>query len=765
MQAPRPLNGSAVGASVAYASQSHPFAIPKADKGHVIQEGWMLKKRRKRMQGFARRYFALYQTGLLCYSFEPGKPVRDQIALQTAAISSTTGRNYITIDSSRTTFHLKCLTTDDWNRWMTAFRKFISTADERTVGRRSSAARSIPFIGYINKAGLVTEEMGNTIEELEDAHQALIQEQSAKRRPSSSRGKGDNGNKHHSKDVFGLFKKSNHQHESASEDQMSASSSVGSLQSPEQRIQAAIAALKSQHANLLKSLSTLTNADGAGSATLRSSPLPATREEDSTEDLPTPTRSGARTPWGSVKRASLTETASDGTSSIWFDAPDAEPEGAEEYIIEHDLTPLDENGGGSKMSATSTQISTSTAVEGEGDEDASSEEEEEAEAELASAPTLTQVKDGSEKEHKEIVRRTQLPSPPVADEGSLFAVLKKNVGKDLSSVALPVTFNEPLTLLQRAAEEMEYYDLLRQAAETSDPVERMCYVAAFAVSGYAHTRHRTGRKGFNPMLAETFEDSRMCLLAEKVSHQPVIMAYHAQGDGWELHATSAGKTKFWGKSLEIIPLGTTHVQIGEDHFQWNKPSSFMRNLMMGTKYLEHCGKMVVENTLTKAKCVLEFKEAGYFGTSNEVAGTVFSPAGKAQTHLEGKWDDTLAQKIDASHLHILWRILPFPKNAPQYYGFTYFGITLNEITPDLEGKLPPTDSRYRTDVRALEEGDLDRAEAEKLRIEEMQRDRRRSGKERQPRWFKQVGDEWVYIGGYWEERAKGWKGAEVEPLW
>jgi hypothetical protein len=50
----------------------------------------------------------------------------------------------------------------------------------------------------------------------------------------------------------------------------------------------------------------------------------------------------------------------------------------------------------------------------------------------------------------------------------------------------------------------------------------------------------------NPMLAETFEDVRMKFIAEKVSHNPVIIAYHAEGDGWELNATSAGKTKFWG---------------------------------------------------------------------------------------------------------------------------------------------------------------------------------------------------------------------------
>ena len=50
----------------------------------------------------------------------------------------------------------------------------------------------------------------------------------------------------------------------------------------------------------------------------------------------------------------------------------------------------------------------------------------------------------------------------------------------------------------------------------------------------------------NPMLAETFEDPRMHFIAEKVCHNPVILAWHAEGEGWELYATSTGKTKFWG---------------------------------------------------------------------------------------------------------------------------------------------------------------------------------------------------------------------------
>ena len=184
---------------------------------------------------------------------------------------------------------------------------------------------------------------------------------------------------------------------------------------------------------------------------------------------------------------------------------------------------------------------------------------------------------------------------------------------------------------------------------------------------------------------------------------------------------------------------------------------------MGSKYLEHCGKMTIHNTSSGLQCILDFKENGYWGPSNLVYGTVLSETGKYEAALEGKWDEQMARKIDSSHLHVLWRINAFPKNVAECYGFTYFGITLNEITPDLKGRLPPTDSRYRPDVRALEEGDLDTAELEKQRVEDLQRQRRQQGQERSPRWFKQVGEEWIYAGGYWEQRQKGW--TDIEPLW
>ncbi|EIM83378.1 uncharacterized protein STEHIDRAFT_123815 [Stereum hirsutum FP-91666 SS1] len=793
--APKPI----APAVLTMSANTSPVAFPDPFTSGIVREGWVLKKRRKRMQGFARRYFVLHQSGLLSYSFEPGKPSRDQIALPQAAISTARGQKDIHIDSNNATFHIKCLNMEDFDGWMASFRQFVAPPpDARSLGRRSSVGRNTPRLNQAGKAGAVIEEMGLALLELDEAVR-VWQQNDLKKRTSIHKMRNDVKPKDTSKEgsKFSFFKKPQHppptttattSPPAADSDAASyiSHSSLSSAPPPSERAQAILATLRAQHNTLARLLPMLGESGVGGGITPVSAlgyPLPTTAEEDDQDHQDgsyeqgrpdsahtTPVTRPHSSAYVHRKRDSIAGSATGSESgSVWFDAPDLEGEGAQEFML--DVTPPEDDAGradgegeghGTKGSNATIIIDDGKSSIYPGDSDASDTDSEKLEVEDVPGgevvgETQTPVRKGdvgggvgSKKEKetlKPVVYRTQLPTGPVGDEGSLFAVLKKNVGKDLSSVAFPVTFNEPLTLLQRAAEEVEYFNLLTEAARSQDLVERLCYVAAFAVSSYAHTRHRSSRKGFNPMLAETFEDPRMKFISEKVCHQPVILAYHCEGEGWEHYASSSGKTKFWGKSLEIIPTGTSHVKIGEDHYEWNKPSSFMRNLMMGTKYLEHTGKMTIENTTDKSRCVIDFKEAGYWGASNLVSGSVYtsSSSHKPVATLEGKWDESLSRKINDSHLHVLWKMNPFPNNALEYYGFT------------------PTDSRLRPDVRALEEGELDLAEEEKVRVEELQRKRRREGKDRQPRWFVREGEEWFYKGGYWEEREKGWR--DVEPLW
>ncbi|MEQ2182853.1 hypothetical protein GOODEAATRI_026577, partial [Goodea atripinnis] len=74
--------------------------------------------------------------------------------------------------------------------------------------------------------------------------------------------------------------------------------------------------------------------------------------------------------------------------------------------------------------------------------------------------------------------------------------------------ARAVNFNEPLSMLQRLTEDLEYSELLDRAARCDSSLEQMGLVAAFSVSSYSTTVHRTA-KPFNPLLGETYELDRL----------------------------------------------------------------------------------------------------------------------------------------------------------------------------------------------------------------------------------------------------------------
>lgn len=104
-----------------------------------------------------------------------------------------------------------------------------------------------------------------------------------------------------------------------------------------------------------------------------------------------------------------------------------------------------------------------------------------------------------------VTRRKQLPHPLAGEEVSLFGLLKKNMGKDISKISMPISLNEPLSQLQTMAEGLEYIELLDQATKTKDSMERLLLVTVFAISTYSVVKYRSSRKPFNPLLGETYE--------------------------------------------------------------------------------------------------------------------------------------------------------------------------------------------------------------------------------------------------------------------
>ncbi|XP_075883734.1 oxysterol-binding protein-related protein 3 isoform X2 [Nelusetta ayraudi] len=375
-------------------------------------------------------------------------------------------------------------------------------------------------------------------------------------------------------------------------------------------------------------------------------------------------------------------------------------------------------------------------------------------------------------------RRSCLPSPsPNSSAVSLWNILRNNIGKDLSKVTMPVQLNEPLNTLQRLCEELEYSELLDRAADTHDPFERMVYIATFVVSGYASSYYRTGGKPFNPILGETYEcdrpDKGFRFVAEQVSHHPPVSACHAESKKFTFWQDVRCKNKFWGKSMEIVPVGTTHVNLpGGDHYEWNKVTSCIHNILSGQRWIEHYGEISIRNSSSDVcHCKITFVKAKYWNSSvNEVEGTITDNKGKVIHRLFGKWHEAVFCGAPPSATCI-WRASAMPVDHEQYYGFTKFAIELNELEPSVKLLLPPTDTRLRVDQRLLEEGDLEAAEEQKQRIEQLQRDRRRvqeeGGLTHQPKFFRKSKDDtWVSNNTYWELRKDpGFSHQDFPTLW
>ncbi|KAG9345175.1 hypothetical protein JZ751_009718 [Albula glossodonta] len=281
-------------------------------------------------------------------------------------------------------------------------------------------------------------------------------------------------------------------------------------------------------------------------------------------------------------------------------------------------------------------------------------------------------------------RRACLAAPsPNTSSISLWNILKNNIGKDLSKVAMPVQLNEPLNTLQRLCEELDYY--------------------------------RAGGKPFNPVLGETYEcdrrDKGFRFIAEQVSHHPPISACHAESKNFTFWQDMRWKNKFWGKSMEIVPVGTTHVLLPGfgDHYEWNKVTSCIHNILSGQRWIEHYGEISIKN-------------------SNS---------------------DICQCKVT----------------------FVKFAIELNELDTAEKPLLPPTDTRLRMDQRLLEEGNVESAEVQKQRIEQLQRERRRvleeNGMTHQPRFFKKSEDDtWVSNNTYWDlKKDPGFSNLDCPVLW
>ncbi|XP_071946282.1 oxysterol-binding protein 1-like isoform X1 [Antedon mediterranea] len=393
-------------------------------------------------------------------------------------------------------------------------------------------------------------------------------------------------------------------------------------------------------------------------------------------------------------------------------------------------------------------------------------------------------------------RRATIPERP-NHSLNLWSIMKNCIGKELSKIPMPVNFNEPLSMLQRFVEDLEYADILDRAGECKTTAEELAHIAAYTTSMYAATSYRTS-KPFNPLLGETYECDRTSDLGwraftEQVSHHPPAAAMHAEGKQWELWTDITISSKFRGKYLQIFPQGVTHLRFKNSgsHYTWRKVPLTVHNIIVGKLWVDNAGDCEIVNHTTKEVCRMTFKAYSYFSRDipRKVTGVVTDIHGTAKYVLSGTWDkkmecaQVLNITIDKSSKDkpvyqtgpskLLWTRRPLPPGLEKVYYFGELTMTLNEM----EDGVAPTDSRRRPDQRLMEQGEWDEANREKLRLEEKQRASRRKREEEakqhadegkvyevyRPKWFKREMDafsktmSYKFTNEYWlRKRNQEW---------
>uniref|UniRef100_A0A7N0UJU2 Oxysterol-binding protein n=1 Tax=Kalanchoe fedtschenkoi TaxID=63787 RepID=A0A7N0UJU2_KALFE len=335
------------------------------------------------------------------------------------------------------------------------------------------------------------------------------------------------------------------------------------------------------------------------------------------------------------------------------------------------------------------------------------------------------------------------------ERDSYWKMMQKYIGADVTSlVTLPVVIFEPMTMLQKMAELMEYSYLLDQADESQDPYMRLVYATSWAISVY-YAYQRTW-KPFNPILGETYEmvnHGGVSFLAEQVSHHPPMSAGHAENEHFTYDVTSKLKTKFLGNSVDVYPVGRTRVVLKRDGVMLDlvPPPTKVNNLIFGRTWVDSPGEMVMTNLTTGDKAVLYFQPCGWFGAGRyEIDGYVYNAAEEPKVLMTGKWNESMSyqpcdlegEPLPGTELKEVFRVADVPKDDK--YQYTYFAHKINSFST-VPRKLLASDSRLRPDRYALEKGDLSKAGFEKSRLEEMQRAEKRTreadGQPFKPRWF------------------------------
>ena len=385
-------------------------------------------------------------------------------------------------------------------------------------------------------------------------------------------------------------------------------------------------------------------------------------------------------------------------------------------------------------------------------------------------------------------------------------MVKEFIKSTTKKESLPIYFNEPISMLQKQCEKFFYSDLLKKANETTDKALQLCYITGFVISELFLNIGRI-LKPFNPVCGETFEfydnEKNFRYFSEQVAHVPPITAFICESEDFVMFGDTNGSTsfKFFKGSVELTFVNKIHLKLKKsgNYYVFNRPIISMKGLVKAPIHNDCTGNIVIQNCTDKNyRCEVNFIEEGWSGINSggKFEGKVINviPNDEEDNNnnindededneddnnkneikrtmylIKGNWNKEIYYtdpegnnkvdllKIDESQEYL--------KNTYEKYVMPNYSYKLNYATPELLETLPPFDCRKRPDLKEYEEGDSNKAQIIKYKIEYKQKMRliklKDEGKNYEPKYFEKKynvlsnDDVYMYNGKYWDDKKNG----------
>ena len=353
-------------------------------------------------------------------------------------------------------------------------------------------------------------------------------------------------------------------------------------------------------------------------------------------------------------------------------------------------------------------------------------------------------------------------------------IIKEMMAAFTKKQSSPVYFNEPLSMCQKQCEKFFYLDLLTKASkEDNNKPLQMCYISAFII-GEIFTNLGRFLKPFSPILGETFEyyenNHKFRYYAENVKHNPQITAFIGETPDFSYYGDTSNSTsfKFLKGSLDLTFKNKINIifKNSKNHYVYNRPIVSVKGVLKPPMYNDYSGTTIIQDVNdSNIKLELNFAEQTWSQTTlGGFEGKAYSGEDQIEYLIGGNWqEEVYITDKDGNNKEVLLSLdkeYAYLKNSLEQYCLPPYSCNLNYLNENLENTLPKNDSRFRLDIRYLEEGeDLKKAQLYKTVYEEKQRNEIKDAGHKIQFFEEKIDietDESYYIpnGKYWEMKKK-----------